>query len=105
MAIVNRLATEANREALRQSGRFPAIHTEILPSGRFWVAEEYHQNYHKNNPLRYNYYRLACGRDARVKELWGSDIQRSGVAAGRSIGGVRVAGVSSGFRAPPQLLP
>ena len=68
-----RRAAEASRDALRQSGRFPAIHTEILPASTFWMAETYHQDYYKNNPIRYNYYRMACGRDARVKELWGSN--------------------------------
>ena len=67
-----RQAAEASREALRQSGRFPVIHTEILPAGTFWMAEDYHQNYYKNNPLRYSYYRSACGRDARVQQLWGA---------------------------------
>jgi len=67
-----RLAAEASRDALRKSGRFPVIHTDIVPASTFWLAEPEHQNYYKNNPLRYNYYRAACGRDARVKALWGS---------------------------------
>ena len=37
----------------------------------FYPAEGYHQDYYKKNPLRYNYYRNGCGRDARLKELWG----------------------------------
>lgn len=63
---------EASREALLRSQRFPVIHTEILPAGTFWMAEEYHQNYYKVNALRYKYYRYACGRDARLKQLWGN---------------------------------
>jgi len=66
-----RSAAEASREALIKSGRFPTIHTEILPAGTFWMAEEYHQNFYRENPARYNYYRFACGRDARLKKLWG----------------------------------
>jgi peptide-methionine (S)-S-oxide reductase len=67
-----RLAAEASREALVKSGRFPAVHTEILPASTFWMAEEYHQDYYKKNPIRYGYYRMACGRDARVNALWGT---------------------------------
>lgn len=63
---------EASREALLRSKRFPAIHTEILPAATFWMAEEYHQNYYKINSVRYSYYRYACGRDARLKQLWGN---------------------------------
>ncbi len=45
--------------------------TEIRPGGRFYEAEDYHQNFYKNNPLRYTYYRYRCGRDQRLEELWG----------------------------------
>ena len=37
----------------------------------FYVAENYPQDDYKKNPVRYNYYRKSCGRDARVEQLWG----------------------------------
>ena len=47
------------------------IATEIAMAS-FWTdAEGYHQNYYKKNPIRYKYYRFRCGRDQRVKALWG----------------------------------
>ncbi len=48
-----------------------SLATAIRPAGTFYVAEDYHQNYYKKNPLRYNYYRYTCGRDQRLEELWG----------------------------------
>jgi peptide-methionine (S)-S-oxide reductase len=65
-------AAETSKKALAASERLPApIVTEILPATAFYAAEDYHQDYYLNNPVRYRYYRFACGRDARLKELWG----------------------------------
>ena len=47
------------------------IVTPVVEAGAFWPAEDYHQDYHEKNPLQYKYYRWGCGRDQRVKELWG----------------------------------
>jgi len=47
------------------------ITTVILPAGTFYPAENYHQDYKKKNALRYYYYRTGCGRDKRIKQLWG----------------------------------
>jgi len=66
-----RQIAESSRDALLAGGRFKVIHTEVLPATRFWPAEAFHQDYYKKNPIRYAYYRAACGRDARVEMLWG----------------------------------
>ncbi len=64
---------QASKAALEKSKPFKEpIVTQVVTGGPFYPAEAYHQNYYKKNPVRYNYYRLTCGRDARVKELWGS---------------------------------
>lgn len=47
------------------------VYTEIRPAGEFWPVEEGHQDYYLKNPVRYKYYRWNCGRDQRLKQLWG----------------------------------
>lgn len=46
------------------------IATPVLDASTFWPAEAYHQDYYTKNPIKYRYYRTACGRDKRVKALW-----------------------------------
>lgn len=65
-------AAQASKAALEKTKPFSApIVTTIESAGPFYPAESYHQDYYKKNPVRYNYYRSGCGRDARLKELWG----------------------------------
>jgi len=64
---------EASKQRLERSKPFKGpIETEIVKAGKFWPAESYHQDFYKKNPLRYEYYRTGCGRDARLRQLWGS---------------------------------
>lgn len=69
--------TEQSRQLLNQSGRYKApVITEIKKFETFYPAETYHQNYYKNNPIRYKYYRYKSGRDQYLKEIWGDDLNR-----------------------------
>ena len=65
-----RQVAEASRDALLKSGRFKNIYTELAPASTFYLAEDYHQDYYKKNPVRYNYYRLSCGRDVQLERVW-----------------------------------
>ncbi len=65
-------AAEASKRALDESHRFPTpIVTAIEPATPFYAAEEYHQQFYKKNPMRYEAYRIGCRRDERTRQLWG----------------------------------
>jgi peptide-methionine (S)-S-oxide reductase len=58
----------AVKEKLKNQG---PVATALLPAKPFYPAEDYHQDYYKKNPLRYKFYRTSCGRDDRLKKVWG----------------------------------
>lgn len=69
-----RAAAEASKAALDAAKRLrrPVV-TPILEAAPFWPAEDYHQDYYLKNPIRYRFYRSRCGRDDRLKEVWGKE--------------------------------
>jgi peptide methionine sulfoxide reductase msrA/msrB len=70
---------EASKRELEHSGRFAKpIVTEIIPFTAFYDAEDYHQDYYKKNPLRYNYYRFASGRDQFLEKVPGNQKEATG---------------------------
>lgn len=67
-----RRIAEQSKRALERSGVLKApIVTAILPAATFWPAEDYHQDFWRKDPLRYRSYREGCGRDRRLRQLWG----------------------------------
>jgi peptide-methionine (S)-S-oxide reductase len=69
-----REVAEAEVSMINESGVLDApVVTKIVDASTFWPAETYHQDYYKKNPLKYRYYRTACGRDARVKKVWAGE--------------------------------
>jgi peptide methionine sulfoxide reductase msrA/msrB len=68
---------EASKQAFAASGRFKGpIVTEIVPASTFYRAEDYHQGYHRECPLRYKSYRGHSGRDPFLKGVWGEDAEK-----------------------------
>jgi len=67
-----RRLAEASKQRIEASGRLKQpIATEIVAATTFYPAENYHQDYSTKNPARYKFYRWNCGRDQRLKEVWG----------------------------------
>ena len=67
-----RKAAEASRKKIEATKPFKEpIVTEITMAGKFYPAEEHHQDFYIKNPVKYKFYRSGCGRDQRLKELWG----------------------------------
>ena len=67
---------EASLAKLKKSGVLKRVVTPVKTAGAFYPAEGYHQDYYTKNPLRYKFYRISCGRDARIRELWGADAHK-----------------------------
>ncbi len=65
---------EASKKSIQTQFASKKIVTPILNASTFWPIkgkESYHQDYYKKSPLRYKYYRYSCGRDKRLKAIWG----------------------------------
>ena len=71
-----RRAADASRSEIVKSGilKQPIV-TEITAASAFYKAEDYHQHYADKNPIQYNLYRIGCGRDGRLKQIWGSSAE------------------------------
>lgn len=68
---IQKKLAEASRKEIAKRFKEPIV-TEITAATQFYPAEDYHQDYYKKNPLRYNFYRSGCGRDRRLEQLWGA---------------------------------
>ncbi|MDC2974904.1 peptide-methionine (S)-S-oxide reductase MsrA [Prochlorococcus sp. AH-736-K09] len=55
------------------------ISVELKLKGKFWLAEEYHQNFAERNELKYKFYRFSCGRDQKLDKLWGENSRSANI--------------------------
>lgn len=72
-----RQSAENSKRLIDASGilKDPVV-TPVIDATTFYPSEEYHQNYYTKNPVRYKFYRYSCGRDKRVRDLWGDQAYR-----------------------------
>lgn len=75
LEIAERVISEIDAEGVFESEIVTAVETEK----KFWRAEEYHQDYYKKNPVRYNGYRKASGRDKFIEGVWGDRLDEYGI--------------------------
>ncbi len=67
-------AATTSKEQENTTGKLNGrIVTKVIKAKMFYKAEDYHQNYYQKNPIRYKIYRHGCGRDKRIKYLWGDE--------------------------------
>ena len=69
-AAQRKLAEKSKKKVAAELGK--PVYTEIDNAGPFYKAEDYHQDFYKKNKLKYEFYRWNCGRDQRIKQIWGS---------------------------------
>jgi methionine-S-sulfoxide reductase len=67
-----RKVADASKAQLNATKFHGKIVVEVRNDVRFWPAEDYHQQYARKNPVQYNMYRVGCGRDGLLKQIWGS---------------------------------